>query len=117
MLELQHQTAVLVAGAPGSGETTIARLAARALGAALIDIAAPAAAATAGRDETYHGLLARAAAAAGTGGHVLVAAPFTRERRDPAAWARVEARLRAAGAEAVLVWTRVPEATLLERLT
>jgi hypothetical protein len=46
----------------------------------------------------------------------VVAAPFTRERRDPDAWERLAGRLSARGAVAELVWLHAPSELLLERL-
>jgi predicted kinase len=116
---------VVVAGAAGSGKSTVAAVVARALPAVLIDIDV-----TFGpivpllarhspdvvREAIYEGLVDSAAGAAQAGAHVVIAAPFTRERRDPRAWGELCDRCAEAGAEAVLVWMRVPEATLRERL-
>ena len=125
MTDIRNQTVVVVAGPPGSGKSTVAAAVARALQAALIDIDV-----TFGpivpllgehprsvlREAIYAGLVDTAAAAAQTGVHVVIAAPFTRERRDPRAWEELRDRFAEAGAVTVLVWLRVPEATLLERL-
>ena len=125
MTDIRNQTVVVVAGPPGSGKSTVAAAVARALRAALIDIDV-----TFGpivpllgehprsvlREAIYAGLVDTAAAAAQTGVHVVIAAPFTRERRDPCAWEELRDRFAEAGAVTVLVWLRVPEATLLERL-
>ena len=125
MTEIRNQMVVVVAGPPGSGKSTVAALVARELRAALIDIDvtfAPVVPVLSGhprgrvRDAIYAGLVDAAVAAAQTGVDVVVAAPFTRERRDAHAWGELRDRFAGAGAEAVLVWLRVPEATLLERL-
>ena len=125
MTKIRNQTVVVVAGPPGSGKSTVAAAVARALRAALIDIDvtfSPIVPLLAEhprsvlREAIYAGLTDSAVAAAQTGVDVVVAAPFTRERRDPRAWEELRDRFAEAGAEAVLVWLRVPEATLLERL-
>ncbi|MCU1612802.1 MAG: hypothetical protein JWO98_342 [Frankiales bacterium] len=47
---------------------------------------------------------------------VVAVAPFTAERRDSMAWARVADRLRAAGGVPTLVWVKVSRELLRERL-
>jgi mannitol-1-/sugar-/sorbitol-6-phosphatase len=125
MREIRNQTVVVVAGAAGSGKSTVAAVAARALPAALIDIDVtfgPIVPLLAGhshrvvRGAIYEALVDTAANAARAGAHVVIAAPFTRERRDPLAWEQLCERCAEAGAEAVLAWMRVPGATLIERL-
>jgi predicted kinase len=125
MTEIRNQMVVVVAGPPGSGKSTVAAAVARALGAALIDIDVTFAPIvplfgehprSVLREAIYAGLTDTAVAAAQTGVHVVVAAPFTRERRDARAWGELRDRLAEAGAQAHLVWLRVPDATLLERL-
>jgi predicted kinase len=125
MLELHHQTVVIVAGPPGAGKSTVAPRIARALGAAWIDIDATFSPIVpllgphpreVVRAAIYESLIAAAEAALEAGVHVVVAAPFTRERRDPDAWERLEARLSARGAVAELVWLHAPSELLLERL-
>ena len=125
MREIRTQTIVVVAGAAGSGKSTVAAVVARALPAALLDIdvtfgpIAPLLAGHRGgvvRGAIYEALAETAASAARAGAHVVIAAPFTRERRDPLAWENLSDRWGQAGAEAVLAWMRVPGATLIERL-
>ncbi|MDX6540455.1 MAG: hypothetical protein QOI71_2065 [Gaiellales bacterium] len=125
MREIRNQTVVVLAGAAGSGKSTVAAVAARALPAALLDIDVvygPIVPLVGGhshgvvREAIYEGLVETAVRAAEAGASVVIAAPFTRERRDPRAWERLSDRCADAGAEAVLVWLRVPEATLVERL-
>jgi predicted kinase len=125
MTEIPYQTVIVVAGAAGSGKSTVAAVVARLLPAALLDIDVafgPVVPLLAGhsharaRQAIYEALVETAAHAAGAGASVVIAAPFTRERRDPRAWDRLCDRCAAAGAEAVLVWLRTPEATLIERL-
>ena len=47
---------------------------------------------------------------------VVLVAPFTAERIDPAAWAAVRDRLMAAGGTPLLVWLRLEPAEVLRRL-
>jgi predicted kinase len=123
--EIRNQMVVVVAGAAGAGKSTVAAVVARELPAALIDIDVtfgPIVPLLTGhsrgvvRDALYEALVDTAAAAARAGAHVVIAAPFTRERRDPRAWENLCDRCAEAGAEAVLVWMCVPEAALAERL-
>jgi predicted kinase len=125
MTEIRNQTVVVLAGAAGSGKSTVAAIVARALPAALLDIDVtfgPIAPLLAGhsrsvvREAIYEALVDTAAGAAQAGAHVVIAAPFTRERRDPSAWEQLCDRWAEAGAEAVLAWMCVPEATLVKRL-
>jgi predicted kinase len=125
MFELGHQTVVIVAGPPGAGKSTIAQRIARALGAAWIDIDATVSPIVpllgphpreVVRAAIYESLVAAAEASLEAGVHVVVAAPFTRERRDPDTWERLVVRLSARGAVAVLVWLHAPSELLLERL-
>jgi predicted kinase len=125
MPELRHQTVVIVAGPPGAGKSTVAPAIAHELAAASIDIDATFSpivplleghAVTAVRDAIYESLVATIEASLQAGVHVVIAAPFTRERRDPVAWERLSNRLSSYGAEAVLVWLHAPRELLLERL-
>jgi predicted kinase len=125
MPELRLQTVVIVAGAPGVGKSTIAARVSRALGGASVDIDAvfePLAPLLAvqprelTRTAIYESLVAIVEAVLPTGAHVVVAAPFTRERRDSLAWNRLATRLSAHGADVVLVWLSAPPEPLLARL-
>jgi predicted kinase len=125
MKTLRQQTAVIVAGPAGAGKSTLAVVVARLMPAVLIDIdVTPGTidpllageARTLARAAAYEALTDAAVAAARSGAHVAVAAPFTEERRDVRAWDHLRERLAGAGAEAVLAWIRVPDADLLERL-
>jgi predicted kinase len=125
VLQLRHQTVVIVAGAPGVGKSTVASRVARALGAASIDVDdvfEPIVPLLAGhphdviRTAIYESLAAIAEAALPAGAHVVVAAPFTRERRDPGAWNRLAARLSSHGADVVLVWLHASPDSVLARL-
>jgi predicted kinase len=125
MPTLRQQTAVIVAGPPGAGKSKLAEVVARELPAVLIDIDVTVGtidprltgeARRVARAAAYGALADAAVAAAQSSAHVVVAAPFTQERRDPRAWTRLCERFAGAGAEAVLAWIRVPDACLLERL-
>jgi predicted kinase len=125
MPELRHQTVVIVAGAPGVGKSTVAFRIAHALGAASIDIDAvfePLVPLLSPqprelvRTAVYESLVVIAEASLSTGASVVVAAPFTRERRDPPAWNRLAARLSSGGADVALVWLHAPPEHLLARL-
>jgi predicted kinase len=105
--------AVVIAGPPASGKTTLGAALARALHHAFIDLdivtgtMTRAALALAGADETaldgelgarlrdarYGALLDTAAANLGLGLGVVLTGPFTRERTDPARWDALRDRL------------------------
>ena len=127
--------AVVVAGPPGSGKSTLGALLAGRLGAALLDLDTATADLTAvvahllGVDDLDDPALARATRAAryatitavaeenlrlGLG--VVLVAPFTSERRDPAAWAALAARLEAAGGRPCLVWLDLDATAVEDRI-
>ena len=120
----------VIAGGAGSGKTTLARAVCAQTGAQLLDLDAvsadlvaremadrpgesEAAVLAAIRDARY-ALLIDAARAARGSGDVVVAAPFTREVADAAAWAELEGAL---GGEPVgLVWIEVSPQERARRL-
>jgi predicted kinase len=119
------QRVVFVSGAPGVGKSTVARRVAAPLSAALVDIdatVAPFVPLLAGRRPedvraaVYESLLGTVEASLAAGVDVVVAAPFTRERREGAAWDETAARVRSHGAEPVLVWLHAPRDVVLARL-
>jgi predicted kinase len=127
--------AVLLSGAPASGKSTLSHLLARELGAAVIgqDIATgplvdvvqrlvgvdnlddPRLAGLT-RAARYRVVLDLATDNLTAGTPVVLVAPFTRERTDPAAWSATRDRLVAAGGAPLLVWLRLQPAEALRRL-
>jgi len=128
--------AYLVAGAPAAGKSTLGAALAAHLCAALLDqdvltgpltavvarlLGAPpgdlddprvrAATRTAG----YDALVATAAGCLAAGVPAVLVAPFTAQRADPDAWARLVAALRAPGG-AVLIWATCPPDVLRWRM-
>lgn len=127
--------AVLLSGAPASGKSTLSHLVARALRAAvidqdvatgpLVDVVARLAAiddlddprlAGLTRSPRYRVVLDLAVDNLTAGMPVVVVAPFTAERTDPAAWSATHDRLATAGARPLLVWLRLSPAEVLRRL-
>ena len=119
--------AVLVSGAPGSGKSTVGALIAHRLRAALLDLDTATASLTHvigelnGTQNLDDPALARATRAAryeaiaslaednlAIGIDVVMVAPFSTERRDPAAWDALRHRLARTGANSQLVWLRSP---------
>jgi predicted kinase len=128
--------AVLLSGPPASGKSTLSYLVARELRAAVIgqDIATGPLVSVVQRlvgvddldDERLAGLtrepryrvvLDLAVDNLTAGMPVVLVAPFTAERTDPAAWAAARDRLMAAGGTPLLVWLRLEPAEVLRRLT
>lgn len=129
--ERRRPRAIVVSGPAGSGKTTLAGPLAAALGYAIADLdtvtgpltevalalsgdAADGLDSPAGRRlraARYATLLDVARANLDLGIGVVVAAPFTAERRDAAAWRAVTARLGAGGrpAETALIYLRLPD--------
>lgn len=122
-------------GPPASGKTTLGRTLAERLHAAMVDIdvatgpltsvvadlirqddldGADLAGVT--RSARYETLTALAEDNLQLGLPVVVVAPFTSERRNPAAWAKLADRLRAAGGAPTLVWLQANRELLKKRL-
>ena len=127
--------AVLLSGAPASGKSTLSRLVARTLRAAVIgqDVATgpfvEVVKGLLGVDDLGDPRLVRLTRAARyqvvldlavdnlvAGMPVVVVAPFSAERADAAAWASTHDRLVAAGGTPLLVWLRLEPAEVLRRL-
>jgi predicted kinase len=127
--------AVLLSGPPASGKSTLSHLVARELRAAVIgqDVATGPLVSVvqqlvgiddldderlAGltRAPRYQVILDLAMDNLGAGMPVVLIAPFTAERADPAAWAATRDRLVAAGGAPLLVWLRLEPAEVLRRL-
>jgi predicted kinase len=127
--------AVLVAGDPATGKSTLGALLAVDLGAAILDLdvltgpLTETVARLAGvgdlsdpvlvaltRDARYATLLDVAEAILGVGLSAVLVAPFSAERHDEARWEEVRARLESAGARVTLVWLRLGTDELLARL-
>src|SRR5579875_2320991 len=126
--------AVVIAGPPASGKTTLGAALARALHHALIDLDIVTGAMTraalvlAGADESaldgapgarlrdarYGALLDTAAANLAVGLGVVLSGPFTRERADPARWEAVRGRLGCS--DAALICLELDESTRRERM-
>src|SRR5262245_4568007 len=120
--------AYVVAGAPAAGKSLLGAAIARYVPAALLDqdvltgpltdVVARLAGARPGdlddprvraatREAAYEALTATAAGCLTAGVPAVLVAPFTAERADPGAWARLVDRLGAPGG-AVLVWVTCP---------
>jgi predicted kinase len=131
--------AVLIGGPPATGKSTLAEALAPHLGAALLDLdvaTAPLTRVVAGlagvadlddpvlagltRAARYDTLLDLADANLRAGRPVILVAPFTAERANPAAWTATAARLTAGRLTAgrpTLVWLHLPPGELVRRLT
>jgi predicted kinase len=130
-------SAVVVAGPPASGKSSLGARLARAVRAALLDqdvMTRPLVAVIAGllgtpadqlddlrlraasRDAVYRALLDTAVSNLAVGTPVVLIAPFAHERGDPRRWQLVRARLEAAGGTPSLLWMRCPRDELLRRL-
>ena len=128
--------AVLIAGPPASGKSTVAASLARTLGAALIDqdvATGPLVSvigslvnvddiddprlATLTRAARYETLTCLGEDNLRLGHDVLLVAPFTEERKDLEAWEELNRRLRQAGAVTVtMVWLYLSRDELLRRM-
>lgn len=127
--------AAVVAGPAGVGKTTLAQALATHLGACLLDLDTATAplvevvAGLLGSDDLDGGILSHATRAARyatvrdlavdnlrCGVPVVLVAPFTAERSDPAAWERLAGDLAAAGGRPTLVWVHADRDVLRARL-
>ena len=125
--------AVLIGGPPATGKSTLALALAPRLDAALLDLDVATGpltrvvSALAGvhdlddpalagltRDARYDTLLGLAEANLAAGRPVVLVAPFSLERAQPAAWAATAKRIQA---QATLVWLHLPPGELVRRLT
>ena len=127
--------AVVLAGAPATGKSTVGRLLAHRLRAALVDqdvATGPLVAVVqrlvgvddlddgrlAGltRQARYEVLAAVAVDNLGAGVPVVLVAPYTAERADPAVWDALAERLAAAGGRPQLAWLALEPAEIVRRL-
>jgi predicted kinase len=130
--------AVLIGGPPATGKSTLAQALAPQLGAAVLDLDTATgplvrviseltgahdldnpALANLTRDARYGTLLDLAAANLRAGRPVVLVAPFSAERAQPAAWTATIRRLTAsrAAADPVMVWLYLKPDELVRRLT
>jgi predicted kinase len=126
---------LLICGAPGSGKSTVGRVVARRLGAALLDLDTATSSLTAviialqGTDNLddpelgrltraarYETLSALAADNLSAGISAVMVAPFTTERRDPVAWEALCGRMERAGASTTMIWLRISADNVLGRV-
>ena len=130
---MRRAAAVLIGGPPATGKSTLAAALAPEMGAALLDLdvatgpltrvvsrlvgvrdlADPVLAGLT-RDARYDTLLELAGQNLRLGLPVVLVAPFSRERAEPAAWATAARRL---ATDPTMVWLHLPPAELIHRLT
>jgi len=130
---MDRLAAVLIGGPPATGKSTLAAALAPHLGAALLDLDVATGPLTrvvseligvhdlddpvlAGltRDARYTTLLSLADANLRAGRPVVLVAPFSAERAQPAAWAATARRI---AADPTMVWLHLPPQELIRRLT
>ena len=126
---------MVLTGAPGAGKSSTARELGRSTGAAvldqdamtnpLVDVVAELIGAADYDDPRLAGLVRAARYACllrvagdcvGAGVPAILVAPFTAERRDPAAWSRLADEVIAFGGRPHLAWLRIGSGDLAERL-
>lgn len=123
--------AILMTGAPATGKTTVGRLVAGVLGAALVDqdvVTGPLVAAIAAdvdldgpvgaalRAARYESIVATAEDCLSVGTSAVLVAPFTTERSHPDAFRVLTERFAAVGASTTLVWLTAPAGVLVTRM-
>ncbi|MEV4645228.1 AAA family ATPase [Saccharopolyspora sp. NPDC049357] len=118
--------ALLISGEPASGKTTLGAAAAERYSAALLDLDVITGPLTERfgtrlddpevREARYAALLDTAVDTLRVGTSAVLVAPFTAERTDPRRWSAVAGRLRATGAEPLLVWVDCPPELILTRM-
>ncbi|WP_243795214.1 AAA family ATPase [Saccharopolyspora gloriosae] len=128
--------AVFVSGAPASGKTTLAGALAERLGAALLDLDVVTGPLTTllgevsgagaapdhpwmrehARGARYESLLGTALDTLRAGTSAVLVAPFTAERADPRRWEATAERVRAVGADPLLVWVDCPPELIVSRM-
>jgi predicted kinase len=127
--------AIIVAGPPATGKSTLAGALARRLPAALIDQDVATAPltdviasligtselddprlVTVTRTARYETIIRLAETNLRLGVAVVLAAPFSRERGDLSAWHELERRLKAAGGIPTLVWLQLPPEEIRRRM-
>ncbi|MFI5952347.1 AAA family ATPase [Cryptosporangium sp. NPDC051539] len=121
--------AVLMTGAPATGKSTVGRLVARALRAALLDqdvvtgplveamgadLDGPSGAAL--RRARYESIVATAEDCLSVGVAAVLVAPFTTERSSAAALRAIASRFAAVEATTTLVWLTAPAEVLVQRM-
>jgi predicted kinase len=130
---MSRLAAVLVGGPPATGKSTLAAALAPQLGAAILDLDVATGPLTrvvaelasvhdlddpvlAGltRQARYDTLLGLADANLRAGRPVVLVAPFSAERAQPAAWAAATRRI---PADPTMIWLHLPPAELIRRLT
>ncbi len=130
---MKRAAAVLIAGPPATGKSTLAAALAPRLGAALLDLdvaTGPLTRVVSGligardlddpalagltRDARYDTLLGLADANLRAGLPVVLVAPFSRERAQPSAWAAAARRI---AGDPTMVWLHLPPQEMIRRLT
>jgi predicted kinase len=135
MAKMDHRLAIVVCGPPASGKSTLGAALAETLPAVLIDqdiATAPLVGvvaslidvydledprlATATRRARYETITGIAENNLRVGNAVVLVAPFTKERRDRAAWDELSQRLQEAGGTVTMLWLSLEPEQILQRL-